>query len=332
MAGIIGSCLKITVILALTCTVFTCGSCLKDIGSEANLAELPDLVVDRQGFVDLPWKDLPDSHVPLSVALQYLPPLDVDSIEMFSYRGQDYYHPIYMSQRCLRFVAAYREGKDTVLLKRAEQYAKKLMSLCEVEDGMAWAPYTFRYAVHGDSSITMEPPWYSGMAQGVLLETLMRLYETTGDSAYLEFSEMVFKTLLRKKDDDNPWVAQVDSFGYYWIEEYPHPVRPGYVLNGFIAATFGVYDYYRLTGDPLARRVWDIALTTVKTYADDFRRDDQSSYYCLGHRHPANSGYHNLHITLFEHLARMAGDSTFANIASQYRSDTDSTRAVLLTP
>lgn len=106
-------------------------------------------------------------------------------------------------------------------------------------------------------------------------------------------------------------MARIDTAGYYWIEEYPHNLRPGQTLNGYIAALYGVYDYYRLTKKPIALKLYDAALTTLKHYLPYYRTPHQTSLYCIGHHIKASEGYHNLHIKMMDKLSHITGDPFF---------------------
>ena len=95
-----------------------------------------------------------------------------------------------------------------------------------------------------------------------------------------------------------------------------------------MAAVFGVYDFYRVTGSEQARRVWELSLTTLKHYLPYFRRAGQTSLYCLGHMVPATTGYHEFHIQQLRNLGRMTGDPFFAAMADLLESDTAASKAL----
>ena len=165
------------------------------------------------------------------------------------------------------------------------------------------------------------------MAQGVVLAVTIRLYEITGKSQYLTFSHRLFNSFLQLRKSNSPWIARLDSLSYYWIEEYPHDVKPGQTLNGYIAAIMGVYEYYRITGDYRAKVVYDAALTTLKYYLPQYRRENQTSYYCLGHMMPATLSYHNLHIQMMRDLYFVSGDIFFWLMAELFESDVEAPNA-----
>lgn len=284
---------------------------------------------DPQGIVELPLSSRPNMTYNVEASENYIEPLDADSVELSEYRGIIYYQPVVLSHRCFVFIGTYYHTKEKKYLDRAEKYARKLMSECHIVDGAAYVPYTVWFAVHGDSSVLLIPPWYSAMAQGELLEVVVRLYELTDDPDYLEFSHMLFRSFLRLRGTSDPWVVRIDDDGYYWLEEYPHDTKPGMTLNGFIAGLFGVYDYYQITHSESAKLVWELSLTTLKHYLPDYRRPGQTGYYCLGHRHPATEYYHGFHSILCERLYKLSGDPFFQQMAAEFRLDSGDANSAL---
>jgi len=292
-------------------------SCHHDNGPTA----LSQAVRTPQGFVELPFGRLPNTNINLEQAYQFREPLDADSIELWAYRGGLHYHPIELSHRCQVFIAAFYKTGDTALLERAERYARKIMALSKEIDDAVYPSFDFRFALHSDSSLMFNPVWFSGMAQGELMMVVVRLYEFTGKTVYLDFAHKLFRGFLRLRRDHDSWVVRLDSLGFYWIEEYPHNTTPGMTLNGFIAAVYGVYDYYRITRSDEARMIYEMSLTTIKHYLPYFRQKNKASFYCLGHMKPATESYHALHVSMMRHLYRMTDDPFFEMSAETLEAD-----------
>ncbi len=272
-------------------------------------------------FVELTFSSLPNSSSFPQSSDTYIAPLDQDSIELFDYANDLHYHPVNLSHRCFSFIGTYFHTQDQKYLQRAEKYASKLLSLCDTVGDRIYAPYTFSFNVHGNPNLHLEAPWYSGMAQGELLEVAIRLYELTGKEEYLQYSDKLFNSFLALKNENEIWTVRIDSLGYYWIEEYPHDLFPGQTLNGYIASLVGIYDYYRVTKKPEAKLIYDLSLTTLKHYFSDFRRENQTSFYCLGHYHLATEGYHNFHITLLGYLYNFTNDEFFLTMKNLFEQD-----------
>jgi hypothetical protein len=269
-------------------------------------------VIDQHELIELPVDSLPNYTNRINFSDANYSPMDDDSVELFSYNGGNYYHPTYLSHRCQNFIGTYYATKDTGYLNRSIKYANKIMTECAlVDSGITFIKLTFPYRPHGDSTINFEPPWVSGMSQGEVLSVMMHLFEITNDSVYYKFGEEVFQAFLKPKGECNYWIVRFDSAGYLWIEEYPHDTKPGETLNGYIGAIYGIYDYYRVTGNPEAKAVYDLSLTTIKHYINDFRVRRDFSLYCKGHRSQTNPGYHVLHVQMLKNLYRFTGDEYF---------------------
>lgn len=273
-----------------------------------------------QPVVILELASLPNTNVNIEYARQYIQPLDKDSIEMTILRDTAYYHPIAMIHRCEHFIADYIKTQDSLQLKRAQKYVDKLLaSAVSRQDGI-YLPYPFNYTVHHKNELPLKTPWFSAMAQGEFLSVVTRLFELTRDSTYLSLAHQTFKSLILPRGEDVPWVSRLDSAGFLWLEEYTLP-DADQTLNGFIAAVYGVYDYYRVTRSDNAKRMYDICLTTLKNYLPDYCRPGSTSYYCLGHHHIADLEYHRLHISMCRELHRLSGDEFFLQIARRLNSD-----------
>lgn len=244
---------------------------------------------------------------------------DDEGVLLVDWKGQLCYHPVAMCNKAFAVIGAYHYEKDTVWLHLAERYADRLVKEAMEYDGALYYPYRFDYRVHAREDAQLTAPWFSGMAQGLALGIMTRLFDETGDSTFLEYAHKTFKSMLRLKGEAEPWTSFVDDCGCYWIEEYPTD-PPSMTLNGFIAAAFGVYDYYQTTGSDTAARVLKDCFNTVKNYIPVFRRPGDISLYGLTFRH-FDAGYHKYHINQLEHLERMSGDSFFGDWADSLKAD-----------
>nr|MBP7434483.1 hypothetical protein [bacterium] len=123
------------------------------------------------------------------------------------------------------------------------------------------------------------PSWYSGMAQGRALNLLSMLYEITGRKQYLEAADHTFDSILSLQTlNDDPWISTIDENNYFWIEEYPTD-EPAHVLNGFIFALYGIYEYWIQTESELAEILLNRSIKTLKDHLDLYRRPGEVSKY-----------------------------------------------------
>ena len=143
----------------------------------------------------------------------------------------------------------------------------------------------------------------------------------TGSSQWRDAADHAFLAFLRPGPCSGPYVLDVDSAGYYWLQEWPWPgMQPDDTLNGHITSSYGLFEYYLLTGDPRAEALFRAATTTVMHYIPQFRRPGWVCCYCLCHR-STNPNYHGMHIGQFLQLYEMTGDLRFARAADTFMAD-----------
>jgi hypothetical protein len=95
---------------------------------------------------------------------------------------------------------------------------------------------------------------------------------------------------------------------------------PTHILNGFIWASWGVYDYYLARGDPRAQKLFDDAMHTLAANLHAYDVGFWSLYEQSGTwlKMLASPFYHHLHIVQLEILYRLTGENIFKKYASQW--------------
>lgn len=274
----------------------------------------------------LPYEEMPNTKVSLEIATDTAFPRDEEGVRLYEHNGQYYYHPVSMCHTAINILDAYYTTGDSKWLHLAEKYVHRLVAEADVIDSTLYYPYNFEHKVHQRDDALLPNPWYSGMAEGVALRLLVRVFEATGDSTYLDYANKTFRSFLRLKGEAEPWTVFVDSCGCYWAEEYTLP-EPSMTLNGFIAAIYGLYEYNQLVHSEESERILKISLGTVKNYVPLFRRPGKPSLYNIRFRHYA-ADYHGLHIEMLRYLEKMTADSFFGAWADtfyiDYHDSTDS--------
>ena len=247
-------------------------------------------------------------------------PHDIDGVILVEYDNQYRYQPLYVASYGLGYLASYLETSDTLYLNRATVYANRLLELGTRENDCIYLTYDFQYRLHnGSYNEVMLPPWFSGIAQGFGLAFISRIYQSTGNPYYLYAADSVFNAFLYTDDDGDVWITDIDSSGYYWIEEYPF-VPKTRVLNGFLFAISGLYEYYQVTQSGNCRIVFQGACTTIKDNVYRYRVPGQISYYCLLHR-SQYSEYHQIVIRQLRYISQITGDDFFRNFADTLAAD-----------
>jgi hypothetical protein len=143
----------------------------------------------------------------------------------------------------------------------------------------------------------------------------VRLFEVTGNAPYRTAARGVFSSFLLPHGAFSPWVVRVDSDQHLWLEEYPR-ADPDGTFNGLMFAAFGVWDYWRLTRDARAARLFQGALTTVAdNFSTTFRNRGWISHYCTSHPFIESEKYHFIHVRELLLMYAITRDATFARRA-----------------
>ena len=163
----------------------------------------------------------------------------------------------------------------------------------------------------------LRAPWYSGLAQGQGISLLVRAHVETGDRSFLQAAERAFASF--RTPTSNGGVMFTDERGDLWIEEYIVS-PPTHILNGFLWAAWGVYDYSLLTSDNAVRALFDQAVQTLLHNLDSYDLGFWSLYEQSGTRLPmvASPFYHQLHIVQLLVMHRLTGNDAFARYADRW--------------
>jgi hypothetical protein len=267
---------------------------------------------------------LPDNELPYRMGhpdpyIQKRDYFDDNNIPLFFFNGRHSYHPAYMIQYAFNLLDSYlsRGSTDAILFKRIIVIAEKIKNIGLCMDDRLWLPYNFNFAGHEPEPLVA--PWYSGMSQGQALSFFSRLFKITKDEKYLILCKKLFRTLSYiRKDKEILWVSYIDENNYFWIEEDPID-NEKHILNGFIFAIYGLYDYFLLTKAD-TENLLQASLTTVKNNVESHRVIDGLSYYCIQHK-VQNEYYHKVHISQMLMLYKITGDIYFKNISELLTND-----------
>ena len=163
----------------------------------------------------------------------------------------------------------------------------------------------------------LKAPWYSALAQGQGISLLVRAHQEMDNPAYLDGAQRAYETFLKVADEGG--VTYVDGDGYTWFEEaIVDP--PTHILNGFLWASWGVYDYFLHTRDEEAGRIFDEA---VRTLRDKLPRFDVGFWSLYEHsgtwmKMLASPFYHSLHIVQLRVMHRLTEELVFARYADRW--------------
>jgi len=246
-------------------------------------------------------------------------PHDSDGIILSEFNGQFYYHPVAMGFLALHCYSSYLQTSDSLYLEIAIRHMDKLIELgFRYREGL-YFPYNFDFRLHGNLDEVMSAPWFSGMAEGVCLSLSSRIFESTNDPYYKSIADSIFFSFLNVDTTQEAWVSAVDSGGYYWIEEYPFNPRNN-VLNGFLFAIIGLYDYCLITDNEDSEALFRGTCTTISRYLNEYRVPGSISYYCLGHKVQIGI-YHTLIVNQLRFINKITDDLYFSAFADTLEMD-----------
>jgi len=239
----------------------------------------------------------------------YAAHLDAERIPLLDYKGQigKQYNPIAIAQfglgRYNLLMRTQEEKHRQAFLRSADWLVDRLR---QNQKGL----WVWMHDFDWEYQEILKSPWYSGLAQGQGISLLVRAFLLTGEDRYREDTDRAYAAF--EKDIDQGGVTCRDEEGCWWIEEYLVS-RPTHILNGFIWAMWGIYDYYILTRDSAVKTLWDDGLQTI---AKNLKKYDAGywSLYDLSDRamkNPASAFYHALHIVQLKVLYLLSGIEIF---------------------
>lgn len=120
-----------------------------------------------------------------------------------------------------------------------------------------------------------------------------------------------------------PFVSWVDADNHLWLEEYAQlPLaKSDRTFNGHIFATFGVWDYYRISKDPRAAKIFAGALENVRYHVNrGWRNPLWISRYCMTHAQ-LDSKYHGVHVVQLRTLNAITGSSDWSVWSDRLQDD-----------
>jgi len=277
--------------------------------------------------------ELGEYYMQFSQKADYQGQYDSAGILMLDYRGQigRQYNPIAIAQYALGNYNLFRQTSEPDRRKKFFLTADWLCQHLEKNDkGLSVWNHHFDWEYRE----TLRAPWYSGLAQGQGISVLVRAHKESRESQdgrYLDAAKRALASFFTPVSEGG--VAFTDERGDLWFEEYiVNP--PTHILNGFIWAAWGVYDYFLATQDRSAQDLFARAVQTLLRNLERYDLGFWSLYEQSGTRLPmvASPFYHQLHVVQLRVMHRLTGEDAFARVASRWeeygRSRRNRTRAL----
>ena len=274
--------------------------------------------------------ELGQYYMPFQQKADYTGHHDGNGIPMLDYHGKIglQHNPIAIAQWGL--------GNHSLFLEtqRPERRVSFLLAsdwLCQHLEQNEYGLWVWNHHFDWEYRTPLRAPWYSGLAQGQGISLLVRAYHETGVRSYRDAAERAFRSFLNPVDRGG--VAFTDGSGDLWFEEYIVS-PPTHILNGFIWAAWGVYDYFLATGDTATQNLFASAAKTLHNNLRHYDIGFWSLYEQSGTRLPmvASPFYHRLHIVQLRIMHLLTGEKLFAEFADRWegyaRSRANRTRAL----
>ncbi len=120
---------------------------------------------------------------------------------------------------------------------------------------------------YGLEQFNPEPNWVSGMYQGQILSCFARAYYLTKDQKYLNYCDWIWNSFELELGKKYGFKFE-DHYGL-WFEEAPK-LPANHILNGFIYALWGIYDYFLVSGKKELEQTWSRGIQTLLNAIKDY--------------------------------------------------------------
>lgn len=241
---------------------------------------------------------------------------DARRIPMLDYHGHVglQYNPIAIAQYGLGNYNRWRWEGDPDRRARFLEAADWMVE--NLEPNEAGVP-VWKHHFAWEYRTPMPSGWYSALSQGQGLSLLVRAHLVTGDDRYLKAAHEAFRSFLLEMEEGG--VVHTDAEGVLWFEETV-VLPPTHILNGYLWAAWGIYDYWLHTGSAEGERVWKEAIATLSTHLHRFDVGYWSLYDEAGTWLPnaASRFYHALHVVQLRITHRLTGLQVFADTAEKW--------------
>jgi hypothetical protein len=158
------------------------------------------------------------------------------------------------------------------------------------------------------------PPWMSGMAQATGIQALARAAQLLSQPSYLD----VARNALGAFETGPHMGVRARGFagGVHYLQ-YSFAPRL-YIFNAFTQSLLGLYDFWKITGDPRARALYDAAAPELEREVPASDVGDWSRYSYRGHE--SDRSYHELLREVLQSACSRRFGDVYCRYARLYRS------------
>jgi hypothetical protein len=223
------------------------------------------------------------------------------------------YNPVNVCAYALGNLDIYTETEQRSYVEIFFKMAQWLIENQVIQNNIGVWFYNFDWG-------NIKKPWISGMAQGEALSVLARAYDLTKDEKYLSCAEKCMNSF--KNDIANGGVTGLIDGKYKIFEEYVSLKKQTHVLNGFMYALWGIYDYYLITRNQNDKAIFDEGILSLENCLSSYDLGYWSKYDLNEKINIASYMYHSLHVIQLSVLYEMSGSliiKHYSDLWSEYQ-------------
>jgi heparosan-N-sulfate-glucuronate 5-epimerase len=263
-----------------------------------------------------PLHELGEYYMDFSRKAGYSGPHDSVGLPLLDYRGRLglQYNPIAIAQWGLGNHTFFHHTGGPERREKFLAASDWLVAHLEQNPSGVWV---WNHYFDWEYRTLLKAPWYSALAQGQGISCLVRASQETRSDEYLRAAERAFTSFLRPTSDGG--VSFTDEQENLWFEEYIVS-PPTHILNGFLWAAWGVYDYFLATRSAPAQRLFAAAVQTLKANLGRYDLGFWSLYEESDTVLPmlASPFYHRLQIVQLRVMHCLTGEEIFARFADRW--------------
>jgi hypothetical protein len=167
-----------------------------------------------------------------------------------------------------------------------------------------------------EGPLVLKAPWLSANVQGFVISALVRGWRITRRRSLFELlkgSARVFQL------DSTSNGVRILAEGHVVYTEIPGLPAPG-IMDGFMSSLVGLYDLYAETGDAEVYDLFKQGVDGLKYFLPRWDYRNKWSWYS-NRSYLCPPGYHCLNRMLLAVLARLTGETCFAEYAERWNPD-----------
>jgi len=249
------------------------------------------------------------SKSPYPIPNKFITPNFKSSLPFVYYKGQGWqYYPVTATFWASQYFKNGDHQSGIELLDELSPYM-----VVKDYNGIKYGVFNV-YFEYSNSSI----PWASSYSQGMSAGLYSLAYNQTKDKRYLIQSHLLFNS-FKVPQKEGGFITST-KYGNWFLE---YNFKPNHlILNGHIITMQGIYDYYQVTGDSYALKLYNDGVNSTVNILPEMDSGNWSYYALTGIEEKpaweATEYYHGLHVELLNWLYSKTGNPLFIQYAKRW--------------